>query len=1076
MSRTRKAPITLLLLLLLCLISYLWVQGGMRSYNMAEATDELPKVPLLGEFLHSESRIIDIQASPNGEYLAVGGEGGLYLWDVGKRVCVWQDPSISPDIIRFSDDGKYLAVAKGVKWMRSHGVEESQKLQETVKNTAKNPVVYRLATRKALPLRLLPSKPENPQIILDMAFDGYKGNLHVVSGWGQYVPGMGGNGLQNITTSVISIPNGVQKEPRPIAHFQDWIPWQSVSYSRNASSLFRALIVSGDRNSDPQKRYLVVHDTKTGQEQMMEQHVKYDTGAAAEWKEWSRQFYFLAGEFNPSGRVGGDVFSALNPKTGITWDIYKRKWDKDVNVTQTAHNRFTRIAFAPDDDDGNARAALLGWGGKSVFGWGSDLYICIVQLSDGKVLEEIRRDYPSGTDAGLSPQSLAWVRNNLLVVGMDNTQMSWISIKNDEKMTSMGWFLRSPISVTLVAAVVMIITMLLLFGKGGEREALSRQTTEEDPLLPNAIHVEERETVITPQEALSPEEDKTAKGLAKTIFKLLWGYALAVMILRLTRGGYVPGYIDWTAFNAKGMNIAFSLLYYAVPFITLYWAYRSKLSQRCLLFIQGWGAVAAWNHIAFAFFLHHPLFFQIRVPIRSLLSSPACYLGLVMICLFFNAFRLFSRRRRCVEFQGWPVNDTLVALLLVLLLCFSPYLQVQGKMDARKVADQAAYARSQIPTLEGLLHADCRIKGIQRSPDGKYLALAGEEGLYLWDVDARTCVWQDPTISPDVLKFSRSGKYLAVAKSAKGVEDRTDRQFGQLLEKVAQNTAKPLAVYEVATRKPLPLHLLPRDPEKPQLILDIAFDAEEKNLHVASGWGNFDRSDASLISSWVGYANTSVIPLATGVQGQAHMINQGLRNWNAWISASYTADASRFFHLQVASTKSQERRNIVLYDTQNWHDRLIEQDKKYEISVTDGENFWRGWEEREGRLYFFAEEKKDGRFLGDLFSVTDLKDGATRDIYSRKREGNKQSLWVSMTLSPDGTKVALLRGDSGYDVYICVVRLDDGKVLQEIKRNYPLSESGYLYPWFLTWVRDDLLVLGTDNTQLAWIPLEKGSQ
>ena len=41
----------------------------------------------------------------------MGTEKGLYVWDTGKRECVWSDDCLAVQRVRFSPGGRYLAAA-----------------------------------------------------------------------------------------------------------------------------------------------------------------------------------------------------------------------------------------------------------------------------------------------------------------------------------------------------------------------------------------------------------------------------------------------------------------------------------------------------------------------------------------------------------------------------------------------------------------------------------------------------------------------------------------------------------------------------------------------------------------------------------------------------------------------------------------------------------------------------------------------------------------------------------------------------------------------------------------------------
>jgi WD40 repeat protein len=62
-----------------------------------------------------------------------------------------------------------------------------------------------------------------------------------------------------------------------------------------------------------------------------------------------------------------------------------------------------------------------------------------------------------------------------------------------------------------------------------------------------------------------------------------------------------------------------------------------------------------------------------------------------------------------------------------------------------------------------LYRVESMIQQMSPSPDGKLLALAAGKGLYVWDVTKETFVFSDDVISARRVRFSPSGKYLAVA-------------------------------------------------------------------------------------------------------------------------------------------------------------------------------------------------------------------------------------------------------------------------------------------------------------------------
>ena len=77
------------------------------SRNLRKELNQAPEVKI-----YRVKEVIDCMAgSPDGSLLALGTEKGLYVWDTGRRECVWSDDCLAVQRVRFSPSGRYLAAA-----------------------------------------------------------------------------------------------------------------------------------------------------------------------------------------------------------------------------------------------------------------------------------------------------------------------------------------------------------------------------------------------------------------------------------------------------------------------------------------------------------------------------------------------------------------------------------------------------------------------------------------------------------------------------------------------------------------------------------------------------------------------------------------------------------------------------------------------------------------------------------------------------------------------------------------------------------------------------------------------------
>ena len=77
------------------------------SMNLRKDLNQAPNVKT-----YRVKEAIDCMAgSPDGSLLALGTEKGLYVWDTGRRECVWSDDCLAVQRVRFSPGGRYLAAA-----------------------------------------------------------------------------------------------------------------------------------------------------------------------------------------------------------------------------------------------------------------------------------------------------------------------------------------------------------------------------------------------------------------------------------------------------------------------------------------------------------------------------------------------------------------------------------------------------------------------------------------------------------------------------------------------------------------------------------------------------------------------------------------------------------------------------------------------------------------------------------------------------------------------------------------------------------------------------------------------------
>jgi hypothetical protein len=296
---------------------------------------------------------------------------------------------------------------------------------------------------------------------------------------------------------------------------------------------------------------------------------------------------------------------------------------------------------------------------------------------------------------------------------------------------------------------------------------------------------------------------------------------------------------------------------------------------------------------------------------------------------------------------------------------------------------------------------------MQVSPDGKFIAFGCESYLIVLDAESMREVFKDPTMSVNRVRFSPSGKYLAVA----GTNNFRENSVVALYESDGFKRVPEVALYPGA------------DSKRKTVVVDIVFRPDEKSLLYVyhEYWKRNPNSSATKNYYQRPITTCSEIEIPSGKEIQ-HRLPGRIRD-NVAESFKFSPDASKLVYVLRFEQRSNARskamsysgqRNISLWDTLTWDESIVTQeDPKYKVSEVFTESI------DLDKIYF--EYEYDHHFYNvnlpstpteEVFSELNIKNLISRDIVSTDVGGNipgfKWSTITKASISPDRKKAALL--------------------------------------------------------------------
>jgi hypothetical protein len=454
-------------------------------------------------------------------------------------------------------------------------------------------------------------------------------------------------------------------------------------------------------------------------------------------------------------------------------------------------------------------------------------------------------------------------------------------------------------------------------------------------------------------------------------------------------------------------------------------------------------------------------------------------IAVILAVLFMvTAATLFQRSGRLRKRKEETGDSTPLkrSSLLLLLFCY-----VAPFVDYRTVP----------ATVSRVFHQEIKeydvgsdIQYMDSSPDGKFLALGAQKGLFVWDVDSRTCVWSDDSINARRVRFSDSGKYLAGMGAG--------RPFGQ----------SDLVVYEVGDFKRLSHVILPseQDAVKTKRALDIAFASDDRSVSMLwyEDWHweelspddriRADRKKSELTSApmrvhdrykqKIYYAEilldsgreTGRKPIADVHYGNSY----GVRFLPGTRKFLYSRGWER--------DDGWKRERIIVVNVDDLTEDIFQIGPKYDVAVSvfrvpEGQEWVEGWAVRPDGEHVYV--LVGGGNLAEL----DLPHHKIKSVIPLSGEGLKGYLaaWIRVAMSPDEKKAALLGFGESYsfngvryrDITLRIVDLKTEESYLVVRRGFSKASIG----WHVVWIRENTLAVSQQEYgTFAFIDILEGQK
>jgi hypothetical protein len=571
----------------------------------------------------------------------------------------------------------------------------------------------------------------------------------------------------------------------------------------------------------------------------------------------------------------------------------------------------------------------------------------------------------------------------------------------------------------------------------------------------------------------------------KKLFQFLLIYCAGVTLCRLLGSGMrFISLLDWMMFRQDVVaGSAFAAMrrfpiqrlpYILMPFVGLFWL-RGRRSRAGLFFVGGMSAVGIASHIgAFIPFVFYGMLFWGRFVPPSLRITIALALAAGFA---FLSRRIFQLTRFLYEQKkGAEDSRALSIALLALVFCFvTPF--VNYGAIARRVSIMLESHENVT-----LLKRGSDIYFMDGSPGGKLLAVAAEDGLSVWDVKSRQCVWSDDSIvAVRRVRFSPDGRYLAAAGRG------------------APEGASDLAVFEMNEFRRLPGFDWPEeDLRKKKTFHDLSFRPDEQSLLVAWhqdwDWNRMSSAQKETVRQQDTEERLKRNPLAEGRDRaffctEWNMADSDIRHTNLIRDLDefydllreggiyFSPDASSLFYPRWYNRANRMYR----VDTRDWTEEEILLDVKYSMETRTWaleDSKWYEWKfTRDGKTAYLL-ARGGGAFLVLKMNMTTKQTEELRRVPVTR--SSERDPWIRIALSPDERRAALLGyGERLYDyggtethmVTLRILNLRTGKPQRFAYKH----NGGRSIALRLVWLfRGTLAVSMSDRDGFFFVDIEKG--
>jgi WD40 repeat protein len=581
--------------------------------------------------------------------------------------------------------------------------------------------------------------------------------------------------------------------------------------------------------------------------------------------------------------------------------------------------------------------------------------------------------------------------------------------------------------------------------------------------------------------------DGRISKLSKLISRLFYAYAAIITLLRLSgygrlAMGLVEGIIYRFQMTGPRTDFPFNLLplrisLYSMPLTTggylfallpaviALYSLKTHFNERSRRLVAGFSLLAVINHaILLAAFIVSWVWVFLMAP-GTLYSAPAIMVLLIAFLLFL--YKL-SGKLKTLKIQAGEVSEyddrlTVPNLLVAIIFILSPFLGTPpGVMLSNVSSTLGIFSDIRVIATEDCrrLASGANVFSMRVSPDGKLIAMGGENDLSVWNVESKELLFNDTTISARSVRFSDSGKYLAAV--------------GSPTSKDILNSC--VALYEVDGFKRVQEVALPADTRhgRNTKVVDVAFRTDEKSI-IYVYYSYSDHRQLILVDPESHSPVYHEIEIPSGKRTamkffpDLQLSERGIR------FCRFTDDGIILSFIRYSRKGKMLHQSFTFYNTTTWEAKTLSLDipnREVILFITSNNFLLENSSDNfgSGKIYFTHKSQGFSLYFQRnkryIFSELDIDTEKQCDIIDLEATKVKNTVLRNIVLSPDGTKIAIVGfGEKmPFAFYILVYDLKN--------RNYEILKFRYerslhaLLPINMAWLNDNKLAFVTSGTPI----------